>query len=103
MVIKPFRGFHEPGLHFVLTYYDDPGIPIPQNIKSWVTQKQMPEFLTKMYVATKNYACSRAIKMKDMFHGFALINDDYTANEQRGSWLGSLSRRKVNSKPEAER
>jgi len=63
----------------------------------------MPEFLTKMYVATKNYACSRAIKMKDMFHGFALINDDYTANEQRGSWLGSLSRRKVNSKPEAER
>ncbi|EDW46033.1 stAR-related lipid transfer protein 7, mitochondrial [Drosophila sechellia] len=103
MVIKPFRGFHEPGLHFVLTYFDDPGIPIPQNIKSWVTQKQMPEFLTKMYVATKNYACSRAIKMKDMFHGFALINDEYTANEQRGSWLGSLSRRKVNSKPEAGR
>ncbi|ALC39966.1 CG6565 [Drosophila busckii] len=92
MVIKPFRGFHEPGLHFVLTYYDDPGIPIPQNIKSWVTQKQMPEFLTKMYVATKNYACSRALKMKDMFNSFNIINDEYTANEQRGSWLGSLSR-----------
>lgn len=92
MVIKPFRGFHEPGLHFVLTYYDDPGVSIPQNIKSWVTQKQMPEFLTKMYVATKNYACSRAIKMKDMFNSFTLINDDYTANEQRGSWLGSLRR-----------
>ncbi|XP_034100027.1 stAR-related lipid transfer protein 7, mitochondrial [Drosophila nasuta] len=98
MVIKPFRGFHEPGLHFVLTYYDDPGIPIPQNIKSWVTQKQMPEFLTKMYVATKNYACSRAIKMKDMYNSFTLINDEYTANDQRGSWLGSLSRhrRKLN-------
>lgn len=98
MVIKPFRGFHEPGLHFVLTYYDDPGISIPQNIKSWVTQKQMPEFLTKMYVATKNYACSRAIKMKDMFNSFTLINDEYTANDQRGSWLGSLSRhrRKLN-------
>ncbi|KAH8274020.1 hypothetical protein KR044_008103 [Drosophila immigrans] len=98
MVIKPFRGFHEPGLHFVLTYFDDPGIPIPQNIKSWVTQKQMPEFLTKMYVATKNYACSRAIKMKDMFNSFTLINDEYTANDQRGSWLGSLSRhrRKLN-------
>ncbi|XP_034473726.1 stAR-related lipid transfer protein 7, mitochondrial [Drosophila innubila] len=98
MVIKPFRGFHEPGLHFVLTYFDDPGIPIPQNIKSWVTQKQMPEFLTKMYVATKNYACSRAIKMKDMFNSFTIINDEYTANDQRGSWLGSLSRhrRKLN-------
>ncbi|XP_068150742.1 uncharacterized protein [Drosophila tropicalis] len=92
MVIKPFRGFHEPGLHFILTYYDDPGVPIPQNIKSWVTQKQMPEFLTKMYVATKNYACSRAIKMKDMFNSFTLINDEYTANDQRGSWLGRLSR-----------
>ncbi|XP_064547615.1 stAR-related lipid transfer protein 7, mitochondrial [Drosophila montana] len=105
MVIKPFRGFHEPGLHFVLTYYDDPGIPIPQNIKSWVTQKQMPEFLTKMYVATKNYACSRAIKMKDMFNSFTIINDEYTANDQRGSWLGSLSRhrRKLNRDNEAER
>ncbi|EDV33158.1 uncharacterized protein Dana_GF23133 [Drosophila ananassae] len=103
MVIKPFRGFHEPGLHFVLTYYDDPGVPIPQNIKSWVTQKQMPEFLTKMYVATKNYACSRAIKMKDMFNGFSLISEDYTANAQRGSWLGSLSRRKANRSSEAER
>ncbi|XP_030376736.1 uncharacterized protein LOC115625726 [Scaptodrosophila lebanonensis] len=92
MVIKPFRSFHEPGLHFILTYYDDPGIPIPQNIKSWVTQKQMPEFLTKMYVATKNYACSRALKMKDMFNSFALINDEYTANAQRASWLGSLKR-----------
>ncbi|TDG43352.1 hypothetical protein AWZ03_010220 [Drosophila navojoa] len=105
MVIKPFRGFHEPGLHFVLTYYDDPGIPIPQNIKSWVTQKQMPEFLTKMYVATKNYACSRAIKMKDMFNSFTIINDEYTANEQRGSWLGSLSRhrRKVKNDSEVDR
>ncbi|EDV98706.1 stAR-related lipid transfer protein 7, mitochondrial [Drosophila grimshawi] len=105
MVIKPFRGFHEPGLHFVLTYYDDPGIPIPQNIKSWVTQKQMPEFLTKMYVATKNYACSRALKMKDMFNSFTLINDEYTANDQRGSWLGSLSRhrRKLNSDTKSER
>ncbi|EDW37081.1 GL26048 [Drosophila persimilis] len=98
MVIKPFRGFHEPGLHFILTYYDDPGIPIPQNIKSWVTQKQMPEFLTKMYVATKNYACTRALKMKDMFSTFNLANEEYTANAQRGSWLGSLSRTKVNSR-----
>ncbi|KAH8357010.1 hypothetical protein KR200_011965 [Drosophila serrata] len=104
MVIKPFRGFQEPGLHFVLTYYDDPGIPIPQNVKSWVTQKQMPEFLTKMYLATKNYAYSRAIKMKDMFNGFALINEEYTANAQRGSWLGSLGRRpKMASDSKAER
>ncbi|KAH8305412.1 hypothetical protein KR018_002812 [Drosophila ironensis] len=103
MVIKPFRGFHEPGLHFVLTYYDDPGVPIPQNIKSWVTQKQMPDFLTKMYVATKNYACSRAIQMKDMFEGFTLISDDYTANDHRGSWLGHFRRQTNPRSPKGER
>lgn len=83
MVIKPFRSFREPGLHYMLTYYDDPGLSIPQSIKSWVTQKQMPDFLEKVYAATKQYACKATIcEMKQMGTDFN-ITDDYTANEDR--------------------
>ncbi|XP_055381796.1 stAR-related lipid transfer protein 7, mitochondrial [Condylostylus longicornis] len=56
MVIKPFKSFNEPGLEYVLTYFDNPGLAIPSTITSWVAQKQLPEFLSKLYLATKKYA-----------------------------------------------
>lgn len=99
MVIKPLRGFQEPGVHYILTYYDDPGVPIPQSIKSWVAQKQMPDTLQKMYLATKNYSYRKALAMKDVFSSFSKLNNEYSANQSRESWLKRLwSLRSNNSK-----
>ncbi|XP_017467186.1 PREDICTED: stAR-related lipid transfer protein 7, mitochondrial [Rhagoletis zephyria] len=94
MVIKPYKTFSEPGVHYILTYYDDPGLPIPQNIKSWVTQKQMPEFLRKMYLATKQYSFKRALEMQHIFSmsNFHLQNHEYMANESRTSWFKRILR-----------
>uniref|UniRef100_A0A1I8M6J2 Phosphatidylcholine transfer protein n=1 Tax=Musca domestica TaxID=7370 RepID=A0A1I8M6J2_MUSDO len=92
MVIKPYRSFQEPGVHYVLTYYDDPGLPIPQSVKAWVAQKQMPDVLHNMYHATKNYSYRKALAMKDVFNNFTTINDDYTANESRNSWFKKILR-----------
>lgn len=92
MVIKPKHGFHDPGVHYVLTYFDDPGLPIPQSIKSWVTQKQMPDFLNKLYLATKEYTFKKSVTMRDVFNSFTKLNGDYTANASRENWLKRLLR-----------
>lgn len=94
MVIKPYRNFQEPGVHYILTYYDDPGLPIPQSIKSWVAQKQMPDILQKMYHATKNYSYKKALAMKDVFNSFSMLNNEYAANKSRDSWLQRLWRQR---------
>lgn len=36
MVIKPYKDFHQPGIEFSLTYFDDPGIRVPSAITAWV-------------------------------------------------------------------
>nr|XP_014088807.2 stAR-related lipid transfer protein 7, mitochondrial [Bactrocera oleae] len=94
MVIKPYESFNEPGVHYILTYFDDPGLPIPQNIKSWVTQKQMPEFLRKMYLATKQYSYKRSLEMQHIFSisNFHLQSSEYLANESRTSWFRKILR-----------
>lgn len=51
--------FKNPGLEYVLTYFDNPGIVLPPAVTSWVAQKQMPEFLNKLYMATLEYAKER--------------------------------------------
>lgn len=100
VVIKPFRNFQEPGVHYILTYYDDPGLPIPQSIKSWVAQKQMPDILQKMYFATKNYSYGKALAMKEVFNSFSMLNDDYEANKSRESWLRKLWRLRRVERPD---
>lgn len=45
-----------PGLEYVLTYFENPGVVLPQSVTSWVAQKQLPEFLHKLYIATLQYA-----------------------------------------------
>lgn len=44
------------GLEYVLTYFENPGVVLPQSVTSWVAQKQLPEFLHKLYQATLEYA-----------------------------------------------
>lgn len=63
MVIKPTgptRSFDEPGIEFVLTYFDNPGIRIPKYVTSWVAQHQMPDFIDKLYHATQRFAQKKA-------------------------------------------
>lgn len=48
-----------PGIEYVLTYFDNPGVVLPQSVTSWVAQKQLPEFLHKLYMATLDYAAER--------------------------------------------
>lgn len=45
-----------PGIEYVLTYFENPGVVLPQSVTSWVAQKQLPEFLHKLYQATLEYA-----------------------------------------------
>ncbi|XP_072388538.1 stAR-related lipid transfer protein 7, mitochondrial-like isoform X1 [Diabrotica undecimpunctata] len=56
MVIKPYDGdMTKPGIQFVLTYYDNPGVSIPSSVTTWVAMRAMPEFLEKLREATKHY------------------------------------------------
>uniref|UniRef100_T1GQP6 Phosphatidylcholine transfer protein n=1 Tax=Megaselia scalaris TaxID=36166 RepID=T1GQP6_MEGSC len=64
MIIKPKTTFYEPGLQYILIYYDDPGLAIPSTVTSWVAQTQMPDFLYKLYIATKKFAEKKQKSMK---------------------------------------
>lgn len=60
MVIKPTTGtFSKPGVSFILTYFDNPGLSIPKYITNWVAKKQMPDFLGQLHQATVNYASAK--------------------------------------------
>lgn len=48
-----------PGIEYVLTYFENPGVVLPQSVTSWVAQKQLPEFLHKLYQATLEYALEK--------------------------------------------
>lgn len=66
MVIRPTsNSFKTPGLEYVLTYFDNPGIVLPPAVTSWVAQKQMPEFLNKLYLATLDYAKTRQLEERE--------------------------------------
>ncbi|CAL7938329.1 unnamed protein product [Xylocopa violacea] len=55
MVIRPYTEFHQQGIEFGLTYFDDPGVNIPSAVTSWVAMTGLPDFLIRMRKASKNY------------------------------------------------
>ncbi|XP_020287537.1 stAR-related lipid transfer protein 7, mitochondrial-like isoform X2 [Pseudomyrmex gracilis] len=55
MVIKPYTNFHEPGIEFGLTYFDDPGVAVPSAVTAWVALRGLPDFLIRMRQASKDY------------------------------------------------
>lgn len=55
MVIRPYTEFHQPGIEFGLTYFDDPGINIPAGVAAWVAMSGLPDFLIRMRQASKDY------------------------------------------------
>lgn len=56
------------GLEYVLTYFEDPGVVLPQSVTSWVAQKQLPEFLHKLYTATLEYAREKKSQQQQQKH-----------------------------------
>lgn len=42
-----------PGVEYVLTYFEDPGVALPQKVQSWVAQKQMPEYLHRLHFSLR--------------------------------------------------
>ncbi|XP_011875735.1 PREDICTED: stAR-related lipid transfer protein 7, mitochondrial-like isoform X2 [Vollenhovia emeryi] len=55
MVIKPYTDFHESGIEFGLTYFDDPGVAVPSAVTAWVALRGLPDFLIRMRQASKDY------------------------------------------------
>lgn len=55
MVIKPYTEMDKSGIEFALAYYDNPGISIPNAVTTWVAMRAMPEFLSRLRDAAKNY------------------------------------------------
>ncbi|XP_076241619.1 stAR-related lipid transfer protein 7, mitochondrial isoform X2 [Calliopsis andreniformis] len=62
MVIRPYKEFHQPGIEFGLTYFDDPGVNIPSAVTSWVAMTGLPNFLIRMREASKNYQSYKRMK-----------------------------------------
>lgn len=63
MVIKPKTTFRKPGLEFVVTYFDNPGIVMPPTITKWVSRIYMPDFLSKLHQATIRYATGKDLSL----------------------------------------
>lgn len=61
MVIRPYKDFHQPGIEFGLTYFDDPGVRVPSAITAWVAVAGLSDFLNRMRQASKDY---KKYKMK---------------------------------------
>lgn len=51
MVIFPDKDFHQKGMRYVLTYYDDFGTPIPAQVRDRFANIKIPEFLEKVHDA----------------------------------------------------
>lgn len=62
MVIKPYTEFHEPGIEFGLTYFDDPGVAVPSAVTAWVALRGLPDFLVRMRQASKDYQKYKLMK-----------------------------------------
>lgn len=56
MLIRAYTEFDKPGLEYVLTYFDNPGVSLPSAITSFINKKQLPEFLRNVHEATKAYS-----------------------------------------------
>lgn len=66
MVIKPFTHFNEPGIEFVLTYFDNPGVSIPSALSAWVAMTGLPDFLSRLRAAARELASRAPVSKTDV-------------------------------------
>lgn len=76
MVIRPYTEFHQPGIEFGLTYFDDPGVNVPSAITTWVAISGLPEFLIRMRTASKEYQKYKVMKQHAISPNINYINAD---------------------------
>lgn len=48
MVVRPLGDWNQPGVEFVLTYFDNPGLSIPSSVSTWVAMTALPNFVVKL-------------------------------------------------------
>ncbi|XP_011685992.1 PREDICTED: stAR-related lipid transfer protein 7, mitochondrial-like isoform X2 [Wasmannia auropunctata] len=80
MVIKPYTEFHEPGIEFGLTYFDDPGVAVPSAVTAWVALRGLPDFLIRMREASKKYQKYKLMK-KNAPDGLTLSEEDVSKEQ----------------------
>ncbi|XP_058797761.1 stAR-related lipid transfer protein 7, mitochondrial-like [Phymastichus coffea] len=88
MVIKPLKSFHEPGIEFGLTYFDDPGVNMPSALTSWVAMSGLPDYLCKMRQASKDYKSYKTLiqeSEKSVSTPFIIISKEFSSNENADS------------------
>ncbi|XP_050449070.1 stAR-related lipid transfer protein 7, mitochondrial-like isoform X2 [Cataglyphis hispanica] len=85
MVIKPYTKFHEPGIEFGLTYFDDPGVAVPSAVTTWVALRGLPDFLIRMRQASKNYQKYKLMKQNTSEHKNSLTfpEDDVSKDQHK--------------------
>ncbi|XP_044740335.1 stAR-related lipid transfer protein 7, mitochondrial-like [Chrysoperla carnea] len=56
LVVRPlYSDLNQPGCEFCLTYFDDPGMALPEAMTTWIAVSGMPDFMQKMHKAAKAY------------------------------------------------
>ncbi|OXA43375.1 stAR-related lipid transfer protein 7, mitochondrial isoform X2 [Folsomia candida] len=53
MQVNAVNGLSEPGVEFGLTYFDNPGVSLPQWMQNWASMTAIPEFLDKQRNAAR--------------------------------------------------
>lgn len=53
MHIKAPRDISQPGVEFGLTYFDNPGVSLPQWLTNWAAMTGIPDFLNKQRIAAR--------------------------------------------------
>ncbi len=53
MHIRAPRGLSQPGVEFGLTYFDNPGVSLPQWLTNWAAMSGIPDFLNKQRNAAR--------------------------------------------------
>ncbi|XP_025990928.1 stAR-related lipid transfer protein 7, mitochondrial isoform X2 [Solenopsis invicta] len=81
MVIKPYTDFHEPGIEFGLTYFDDPGVSVPSAVTAWVALRGLPDFLIRMRQASKDYQNYKLMK-KNTSDSNLTLSEEGVSKEQ---------------------
>ncbi|KAJ8674111.1 hypothetical protein QAD02_005373 [Eretmocerus hayati] len=76
MVIKPYTDYQEPGIEFVLTYFDDPGVNIPAAVTAWVALSGLPDYLCRMRQAGKDYKNYKALQRANSPEPTSVTDDE---------------------------
>ncbi|CAL1674249.1 unnamed protein product [Lasius platythorax] len=82
MVIKPYTEFHEPGIEFGLTYFDDPGVAVPSAVTAWVALRGLPDFLVRMRQASKDYQKYKLMKQNATASNSLTLSEEDVSKEQ---------------------